>query len=102
MIKYNNYRTLGQIFKNSLGFPLLQTARVQAGLQVLRGDVLDVLGGTGFPKKDARFSKLTSILDLLSYDREGKMIETIAFNYFSSRASFTGNPVLQSRILTYA
>ena len=28
----------------------------------------------GFPKKDARFSKIKSILDLLSDDKEGKIV----------------------------
>ena len=31
----------------------------------------------GFPKKDARFSKLKNIPDLLSDEKEGKIIENI-------------------------
>ena len=35
--------------------------------------------GTGFPKKDARFSKLKSIPDLLSDEMDGKILENIDF-----------------------
>ena len=48
---------------------------------------------TGFPKKDARFSKLKNIPDQLSDDREGEMMENVDFKYSSNRASFMGNPV---------
>ena len=48
---------------------------------------------TGFPKKDARFSKLKNIPDILSDDKEGKITENIEYKYFSNRASFLGNPV---------
>ena len=38
---------------------------------------------TGFHKKDARFSKLKNIPDLLSSDeKDGKILENIAFKYF--------------------
>ena len=40
----------------------------------------------GFPKKDARFSKLKDVPDLLSDDREGKIIKNI-------QASFMGSSV---------
>ena len=45
---------------------------------------------TGFPKQDACFSKVKKIYipDLLSDDREGKIIENIDFEYLSNRASF--------------
>ena len=46
---------------------------------------------TGFPKIDARFSKLKSIPDLLSDEKEGKIVEN--FSYLSNRATFMGNPV---------
>ena len=35
---------------------------------------------TGFPKKDARFSKIKNIPDLQSDDKEGKIIEMSTFN----------------------
>ena len=41
---------------------------------------------TGFPKKDGSFSKLKSIPDLLSCDKEGEMIKNIEYKYFSTRA----------------
>ena len=44
----------------------------------------------GFPKKDARFSKMKNMPDLLRDDREGKIID---FKYLSNRASSKGNPV---------
>ena len=44
-------------------------------------------------QKDARFSKLKNIPDLLSDEKKGKIIENIDFLYFSNRASFMGNPV---------
>ena len=47
---------------------------------------------TGFPIKDARFSKLKNILFLLSDEKEGKIIENIDLKYFSNLASFVGNP----------
>ena len=34
---------------------------------------------TGFPKKDARFSKLKNIPNLLSDDKEGKIMKNIDF-----------------------
>jgi len=34
---------------------------------------------TGFPKKDARFSKIKNIADLLSDDKEGKIMWNIDF-----------------------
>ena len=34
--------------------------------------------GTGFPKKDARFSKIKNIPDLLSDDKEGKIMLNIS------------------------
>ena len=37
----------------------------------------------GFPKKDARFSKLQNIPDLLSDEKEGKIMENIDFTYFA-------------------
>ena len=46
---------------------------------------------TGFPIKDARFSKLKNIPFLLSDEKEVKIIENIEFKYFSNRA--LGNPV---------
>ena len=52
---------------------------------------------TGFPIKDARFSKLKNTLFLLGADKEGKIIEYIEFKYFSNRASFMGNPVHHHR-----
>ena len=48
---------------------------------------------TGFPKKDARFSKLKNIPYLLSDEKEGKIMENINFSYFINRASFMGNSV---------
>ena len=36
--------------------------------------------GTGFPKKDARFSKIINIPDVLSDVKEGKIIEISTFN----------------------
>ena len=57
---------------------------------------------TGFPKKDARFSKLKNIPDLLSDEKDGKIMENIDFSYFSNRASFMGNPVCKYILyLTY-
>ena len=44
------------------------------------------------PRKDARFSKIRNIPDLLSVDEEGKLMENIDFKYFSNRASCMGNP----------
>ena len=41
-------------------------------------------------KKDARFSKMKNMPDLLRDDREGKIID---FKYLSNRASSKGNPV---------
>ena len=32
------------------------------------------IGGTGFPKKDARFSKIENNPDLFSDDKEGKIM----------------------------
>ena len=49
---------------------------------------------TGFPKKTARFPKLENIPDLLSDEKEWKIMENIDFTYFSNRASFMRNPVL--------
>ena len=37
-------------------------------------------GETGLPKKDARFSKLKNTTDLLSEDREGKIIKISTLN----------------------
>ena len=34
---------------------------------------------TGFPKKDARFLKIQNITNLLSDDKEGKVMKNIAF-----------------------
>ena len=48
---------------------------------------------TGFPKKDASFSKWKNIPNLLSDVRERKIVQIIDFSYFSNRASFMGNPV---------
>ena len=48
-------------------------------------------------KKDARFSKLKNIPNLLSDDRERNIIQNIDFSYFSNRASFMGNPVGKHR-----
>ena len=48
---------------------------------------------TGFPIKDARFSKFKNILFLLSDGKECKIIENIDFEYFSHQASFMGHPV---------
>ena len=36
--------------------------------------------GTGFPKKDARFSQMKNMPDHLSNDREGKIIEISTSN----------------------
>ena len=44
-------------------------------------------------QKNARFSKIENITDLLSDDKKGKIIQNIDFYYFSNRASFLGNPV---------
>ena len=44
-------------------------------------------------KKDARFSKIKNIPDLLSDDNEGKLMRNIEFKYFSNRASFIVKPV---------
>ena len=38
---------------------------------------------TGFPKKDARFSKIKNIPDLLSDDKEGRIIEISTFNIWA-------------------
>ena len=46
----------------------------------------------GFPKKRP-FLKVKDIANLLSDDKEGQIIKNIDFLYFSSRASFMGNPV---------
>ena len=48
---------------------------------------------TGFPKKDARFSKIKNIPDLLSDDKEGKIMRNSDFRYFSNRASSLGKPL---------
>ena len=48
---------------------------------------------TGFPKKDARLSKLKNIPDLLIGEKEGKIMKNIDFSYFSNRATFMANPV---------
>ena len=53
---------------------------------------------TGFPIKDARFSKLKNILFLLSDEKEGNIIENIDFKYLSNRASFMGNPVHSNQL----
>ena len=50
---------------------------------------------TGFPKKDARYPKLKNIPDLLSDEKEGKLMENNDFSYLRYRASFMGNPVYQ-------
>ena len=47
---------------------------------------------TEFPKKGACFSKLKDNPDLISNEKEGKIIEDIDFSYLSNRASFMGNP----------
>ena len=44
--------------------------------------------GSVFPKKNARFSKMKNITDLLTDDKEGYIIWNIDFWYFSNRASF--------------
>ena len=44
---------------------------------------------TGFPLKDARFSKLKNISDLLSDDNEGKY----GLKIFKQSGVFLGNPV---------
>ena len=54
---------------------------------------------TGFPKKDARFSKLKNIPDLLSDEKDGKIMENINFSHFSNRSSFMGNPVYRQTYL---
>ena len=51
-----------------------------------------------FPKKDARFSKIKNILNLLCNDNEGKINENINFDYFSNRASLMGNPVPTDKV----
>ena len=56
-------------------------------------DVEQEREATGFPKKGARFSNLKNIPDLLSDEKESKIMENIDFSYFSNRASFMGNPV---------
>ena len=48
---------------------------------------------TGFPIKDASFSKLKNIPSLLIDDNQGKIEENIDEKYFKSRACFLGNPV---------
>ena len=49
----------------------------------------------GFPKKRRPILKNEKNMpDLLSDDREGKIIEISTLNYLSNRASFWGNPVL--------
>ena len=53
----------------------------------------DFLEVQGFPQKDARFSKLKIIPDLLSPEKEGKIMEIIDPSYLSHRASFMGNSV---------
>ena len=47
---------------------------------------------TGFPIKDARFSKLKNILFLLSDDNKVRIIENIDFKYSSSLGVFSGIP----------
>ena len=47
----------------------------------------------GFPEKDARFSKLKNISDLLCDDEEVKIKENMDSKYVNNRASFLGNPV---------
>ena len=47
---------------------------------------------TGFPIKDARFSKLKNILFLLSDDNKVRIIENIDFIYSSSLGVFSGIP----------
>ena len=54
---------------------------------------------TWFFENDASFTKLKNILNLLSYDREGKIIENIDFKYLSKRASFMRNPVYKLNTL---
>ena len=44
-------------------------------------------------KKHARFSKLKNIPNLLSDDKERKIIQNIDFSYFSNRVSFMENHV---------
>ena len=39
---------------------------------------------------------MKNIPDLLSYDKEGKIIENIDFEYFCNRASFMGNCYIPS------
>ena len=51
---------------------------------------------TGFLKKDARFSKLKNIPDLLRDEKEGKIMEHLDFSYLSIWASFMGNLVQNS------
>ena len=48
---------------------------------------------TGFPKKDARYPKLKNIPDLLSDEKESKIMENIDSSYFSNQESLMGNPV---------
>ena len=55
-------------------------------------DDLEKCNFTGFPKKDARLSKIKNLPYLLSDYKEGKIMLNIDF-YFSNRASFMGNPV---------
>ena len=50
---------------------------------------------TGFPKKDARLSKLKNIPDQLSDEKDNKIMENFDFSFFSNRASLMGNPVLR-------
>ena len=45
---------------------------------------------TGFPKKDASFSKWKNIPNLLSDVRERKIVQIIDFSYLSNRASLMG------------
>ena len=53
--------------------------------------------GTGFPKKDARFSKLKN--NLLSDDKICKIKKNIYLKYLSNQASFMGNPVVNFCLL---
>ena len=51
-------------------------------------------------KKDARFSKLKSVPDLLSDNWEGKLTKNIEFTCFSNRGPFMENPVYMKRAHT--
>ena len=56
---------------------------------------------TGFPKKDARVSKICNTPDILRDVSKGKIMDKIKVKHLSNRAYFMGNPVsLRNKLLS--